>query len=328
MISVIVCHHKGELIYPALASIRRSEGVDFEIIVVTSVEGTEFKDADRTVFCKGGPAKKRNFGCRFANGSYLAFMDDDVEVDRDCLKEMLGVLKADSCGMVFGKTLNMERRHIFDEAGGFLTWNGFIYARAESGTVEDTGQYDRVEPILAGKSASCMMKKSVFGEVGYFDPSYEILGEETDLAWRVWLWGYTVLWAPRSRAWHAFNTKFKPRDFYTNDRVFVNGCRNYLWMLYTNLGTANLWRLPIHMMCWVVAGLGMIVKGKREAGICIFRGIAQFFGGLDLQNSKRQGVQRKRRVDDKTLFRSIYRNPPLSYFTSRLAHYWRSGLHG
>lgn len=335
-VSAILCHHKGTLIDRALASLLKSKGVDLQIIVATSDETRFLKweknPAIRFVHVKGGPANKRNIAFRFAEYPLIAFFDDDIEVKPWTVSEMAKVLQDDSVGMVFGKLLNMEFTDRLDEAGSYLTWSGFLWARASANGPQsniDHGQFDTIEQVLAGKSASCMIHRSVFVKVGMFDPSYEILAEETDLSWRVWLYGYKVLYVPSSVTLHAFNTKFKPPDMYTAKRVYFNGCRNYLAMLMTNLGDLEL-IVPVivQFVVWFMAGLGFLVTGKREAGLNVFRGLGWVLTHLGSILSKRKIVQRNRKVSDKDLMPIIRRNPPISYYIKRFFHYIQNGRHG
>ena len=326
MISVIMLHHRGDLVHSALASINKSKGVQFETIVVTSVPGLK-ADATRVVCYNAGPAQKRNVGLRYANGKYIAFFDDDVEVDSTALMEMLKVLKQDGIGMVFGKLLNMEHPEVFDEAGSYLTWNGFLWAKGDR--MVDTGQFEKAEPILAGKSASCMIKRRIFVDVGMFDPSFEILGEESDLAWRVWLNGHKVYYVPRSVTLHAFNTKFKTVDFYTHRRVYFNGSKNYISMLAGNLETKNLVRFLVpHIALWLTCSLAMLLRGRFHESSLIFEGVCYAIKNWHIIRIKREKVRSLRRVSDKELFRSIRRNPGLKYYLDRFFRYTRSSVHG
>lgn len=328
-VSVIICHHKGDLILKAIKSLLAQKQVTLEIIVATSVRDASFYGA-KTLYISGGPAHKRNVAFRFASHDLIAFFDDDIEARPNAVYEMAKVFSQEpNVGMVFGKLLNMEFPDRLDEAGSFLTSSGFLFARAESGRL-DTGEFCRLEPVLAGKSAACMIHRRAFSGSGMFDASYEILGEETDLAWRVWLLGYRVLYVPKSVTLHAFNTRFKPRDFYVPRRVYFNGCRNYLTMTYTNFGKKR-WIIPLltQVIVWSTAGIGMLLTGKFAAALNIFKGLGYFFLNIRTIWKKRFHVQRKlRKVSDAELMPIIMRNPPMNYYFKRLLRYVRTGLHG
>lgn len=332
-ISVVICHHRGEFVDKAIQSIIDG-GEDVEIIIVTSdysaTPRLKGKFPQITVVeQQGGPSHKRNMGSRFASGKYFFFLDDDVEVTPFFFKEMVKGLDMENVGMVYGKTLNMERRNHLDNAGSFLTWTGFLYAREESGIL-DKGQFDEYEDVFAGKGACMALRRSTFRKVGGFDPNYEILAEETDISWKVWFIGERVLWVPKAILFHAFNTKYKPWNYYyTNKRVYLNGCRNYIAMLLIHLEWKNILRiLPFHILVWFCASLGMLFTGKWEASLCILKGIAYNFSEFKRTMWRRRKAQQLRKFSDKTLFQKIMRNPHFSFYWKRFLLYVREGRHG
>lgn len=334
-ITVIICHHKGDLLYEAVETLLESRHVKFDIIIATSLYldnpiidkfWTKHPEV-RFIQIDGGPATKRNYASRYAQGELIAFFDDDVQVDRYALFEQARIFEDESIGMTFGKLKNYEFRDRFDEAGSYLTWSGFLWARAESGCI-DQGQYEMLEPVLAGKSASCMIRKKLMKQLGGFDESFEILGEETDLAWRVWLSGSKVLYVPTSVTWHKFNTKYKPIDFYTHERIYFNGCRNYITMLLKNLGKEHFWILIPHTLVWFWAAFGMMLVGKWKAGWNIFRGL--YYVALHSKDilQKRRYIQQSRVIQDNKLFSKILRAPSWKYYLHRFMRYLQVGLHG
>lgn len=331
-ISVVICNHVvGDLFYNTIASIKAQKDAYFEIIILTSSEQLAevgVKDC-LVIHSTKTPAEKRNAGARLAKGQYLAFFDDDVDIDDNCLAEFLEALTLNpNMGMVYGKLWNMEHRNRFDEAGGYLTATGFIWSRAGQNDI-DHGQYDKPEPILAGKSASCMVKKSVFNEVGGFDDDFGILGEETDLSWRIWLAGYAVYFDHLATGYHAFNTKFKPvNKHYTTSRVQYNGSRNYITMLIKNLEAPNLCRiLPLHIAIWFGVACVMSITKPRQ-GIAIFRGLLYVLTNMKLILRKRRLIQEKRRVSDRDIWPFIYRRTSWAYYRTRITRYITLGLHG
>lgn len=331
-VSAILCHHRGAFIYKAVESIKSSIGVTFEIIVVTSDDELASNGIRGCLVINnyGGPAEKRNVGARLAKGEYLAFFDDDVEIEPNCLMNFLSFITLDDGhGFHFGKIYNMEHRNRFDEAGGYLTSTGFIWSRAGQNDV-DRGQYDSYQRIFAGKSASCIIDADTFNRVGGFDEDFWILGEESDLAWRVWLYGGQVYFNHTALAYHAFNTRFKPaREFYTSKRVHYNGCRNYITMLIKNLEARNLWRiLPFHIFVWVASGIAMIITGKFGQGLNILKGLGYVVRNLPMILEKRRNVQDKRQRTDEELWPYIFRNAPKGYYKQRFLRYLSIGLHG
>lgn len=331
-VSVVVCHHTGDLLFGFIKSLKASEDVNFEVIVMTSDENLALKGISGCWVHHSTelPAAKRNAGVRLARAKNVAFFDDDVTIDPRCLRLLMNTLHFDArIGMVYGKLFNMEFPSRLDEAGGYLTSTGFIWSRAAQNEI-DIGKYGEVEQVFAGKSASCIIHKNLFLEIGGFDEDFGILGEESDLSWRVWLSGRSVLFQPNATGLHAFNTKFKPpAKYYTSDRVHYNGARNYITMLFKNLETKNLCRiLPLHLGIWIFAGLAMIGTLKIRQGVNILRGIGYFFSNWSSLYAKRKRVQRRRRVTDEEIWPAIYRVPPRGYYRTRILRYISLGLHG
>ena len=329
-ISVIICHHTGELLYDMLTSLKTCT-VPIEVIVVTSDEeiATGGIEGIYTLYSTEMPATKRNRAARMARGKYLAIFDDDVEILPGCIEEMLKLIKSDkSIGMVYGKLHKFDEPHRFDEAGGFLTSTGFIWSRAGQNIV-DNGQYDTTEPIFAGKSASCLVRRDLWLKLDGMDESFGILGEESDLSWRIWLAGYQVWWCPQSVALHKFNTPLKPvNKYYTSTRVQFNGCRNYITMLIKNLGVSHLWIVPIHTMIWFIASVAMLGTGKVVQSWNIIKGIGSVLVNLGGILKKRKEIQKNREITEKQLWACIKRRPPKGYYTQRFTRYARTSLHG
>jgi len=329
-VSVVVCHHTGELLFDFLTSLKHCT-IPIEVIVMTSDEelASEGIKGCLVMHSTDMPATKRNRAARMAKGKYLAIFDDDVEITAGCIENMLQMIKSDKMiGMVYGKLYKYDELDRFDEAGGYLTNTGFIWSRAGQNVVDD-GQYDEEERIFSGKSASCLVRKDLWIKIGGMDEDFGILGEESDLSWRIWIAGYEVWWCPSSVALHKFNTPLKPvNKYYTSSRVHYNGCRNYITMLIKNLGVRRLWIIPLHMSIWFIASIAMIGTGKVEQGWNIMRGIGFVLRNLKKILRKRKEVQWGRIVDDRTLWSIISRRTPRAYYTSRFRKYISIGLHG
>lgn len=328
-LGVVICHHTGDLVNQCVNSVLESVGVDYTVTIVTSDMKLFEKGINgcKMVYNVGMPATKRNEAAAFMNEKYLVFMDDDVIVKPDALRELYDAVRKPHVGMVFGKLFNAEHKNRLDEAGGYLTPTGFIWSRAEQ-NIKD--KFFREEAIFAGKSALCIISKRVFWEVGGFDDDFGILGEESDLAWRVWHSARTVLFKPTAIGYHFFNTKYKPVDkYYTSERVQYNGCRNYITMLLKNLGKENLWKIvPIHTAIWISAGLAMLITGKLKQGWNILRGVMYVIKNYKVIMRKRKVVQSQRLAGDKVIFPFIFRKTRWGYYWQRFLRYVRIGIHG
>ena len=332
-VSVIVCYHVGDLIDRCLKSIRESDttGLKVRTIVVSSVD--RIFHGCYTYVSSAGPAEKRNLGVKqFGLGDYYIFLDDDVELEPDCLRNLVSFMCSHpEVGMSYAKIRKMDDRVTLDDCGSWLTWTGFLWARAQNG-VKDVGQYDTPCRILASKSATCIVRADAFHAVWGFDPDYYILGEETDLSWRLWLGGWEVWYNPTAVSYHAFGTPLKPKEkYYTPSRIFYRGPRNYLCLLITNLGMIRLLvGLAIQVSAWTASAVGFMVRGDWQRSWLIMKGILSLLKPTTLSRliSKRRLIQRSRTVSDRELLAQVGYSPPISYYLKRLLRYTRQGLHG
>lgn len=328
----IIPHHTGRLIDRCLASVKTTVGVRYETVVLTSDRTYTTTEAAQ-YFVEGGPAHKRNVGASVTRAPVLVFLDDDVEISPYTAYAFWRFLEeTPACGMAFAKIYKMAegRRKELDDCGSWLTWTGFLFARAGNRQL-DRGQFETPQRVLASKSATCAIRRDAFTRVGGFDAKYYILGEDSDIAWRVWLQGLEVWYVPTAVSWHAFGCEtLKPKaDYYTIERTMTYGCRNYLSLLWTNLGTARLCTtFPTHLSAWFAAALGFSLSGDARRGLAIMRGVWAFVRRLPDLFRKRHRVQSTRVISDRTLFRHISYNPSFSYYLNRMYRYWNSQLHG
>lgn len=311
-VSIVICHFTGDLIDRCLKSL---EQIKTEKIVVTSSYLFHHHPSTTlTLIYPNNPALKRNKGVFFSAGEYIVFLDDDVEVEEDCIIQMAYYLDRNSdVGMVYATLYKMDNHDKLDTSGSFFTWCGFLNETYERRT--------EAIPILSGKSACCMVRKDIFDEVGGFDEDFVIYGEETDLSWRIWLAGYKVMVLPWAIAYHAFETSLKPRSYYNQYFIHYHGCKNYLTMLIKNLPARKLYIVGINAFLWFIMGCALWLR-NRQGGRWIFKGLLYNIRNFGYLWSKRSKVKRYSNNFPKN------KNPSLFYYFERFKDYLIHRLHG
>jgi GT2 family glycosyltransferase len=141
-----------------------------------------------------GFAKGNNVGVKISKGDYIVFLNNDTEVEKNWLRELVRILESDpNIGAAQSKLLLLHNPELIDTCGHRLTSYGFL---VEIGAGKKDGKkYDHTFDILGAKGASMIIRRKVLEETA--------LVEETDLCWRIWLRGYRVIFAPSSRVHHA-----------------------------------------------------------------------------------------------------------------------------
>lgn len=339
LVSIVILNYKGiEFISKCLDSVFKSDYLNKEVIVVNSCatdESREFiwekysglKNFKLIMILQAyGTDRARNIGASNAKGEYLAFLDNDTEVDLHWLENLVKVLESDkSIGAAQSKLLkNYGSRDQYDCAGDYFGPIGFLIERSQES--KDNGQFDFVTDIFSAKSAASIIKTSIFNEIGGFDEDMFKYLEETDLSWRVWLSGYRVVFVPESVVYHSFATPQKSLKRYYSNKIFrYYGCRNYIQTLIKNLEFINLIKIvPLHILCWLVLAFLFALKGSFRDCMYILKGIGWNVVNIVHIIKKRQQVNsRVRKVRDKEIFSKVTGRRGISgYLKKCLAYLW------
>jgi GT2 family glycosyltransferase len=153
----------------------------------------------------GGANRLVALAAETANPSgFLLVLNPDVWLDPDFAKNLLAEMSQyPDAALGSGKLLRTGRARI-DSAGIVMGRSRRLRDRG-SGEL-DHGQYDRTERLFGVSGAAIMLRRSAIpaleidGEL--FDEDFFVYHEETDLAWRAHLLGWSALYVPDATAVH------------------------------------------------------------------------------------------------------------------------------
>lgn len=333
LVSIIIANYNGEkFLERCLNSIFLEKEKPYEVIVVddgstdNSIALLKNKFAGekklKLIALKNnvGAAQARNIGVKKSSGKYLLFLDNDTKIKKDWFDEIIRFFEIyQKAGLAQAKIMKMGTNR-FDYAGDLISPFGFLIERARS--AEDRGQFDRPDKIFALKSAAMLAKRKVFEKLAGFDPDYKIFWEDTDIAWRCWLMGHQVLFAPTIIVWHAYGTKEKSEKIYAHYQVVYRGCRNMITSLIKNLESRKLFFvLPINIGCWLVLALLFLLKLDIRKSVAIIKGITWNFLHLPSTFKKRKVIQSKRKIKDQELFSLVGAQRGIFYYLGKALAY-------
>ncbi len=238
-VSVIVPNYNGkELLEACLGSLLKMRMLADEIVVVDndSKDGSEelVKQKFRSVSVlrlpsNAGFAAAVNRGVEISRGEFVAIVNNDVEVTRTWLAELLPILLEDpEIAAATGKLLFKHRPTVINDLGGIILLNG-------AGLQRGLGMSDRVdhERTLVGvpSGAACLIRRSDYIAVGGFDEDYFAYFEDVDLGWRLWQRRRKVVNVPKAVAYHAWRSTarkfgFQFRDYHGAKNSFANFVKN------------------------------------------------------------------------------------------------------
>ena len=317
LVSVLIVTYNGyALTRRCIDAVRCNEYPHYEIILVDngSSDGTveaaskDFGDNIKIIALREnlGPSAARNRGMEAASGEFVAFLDNDTVPDSKWLINGIARMAVDSkIGAVQCRLMLNSDRKRFDYAGDYFGSCGFLVQRVRTGE-EDVGQADNEAIIFSAKSAGMLCRRDAFDAVGGFDDDYFIFVEETDLALRMWLAGYTALYLPTSVVYHEFGSSRDVLDDRHTRLVRFHGCKNYVCTLTKCLEARTLLRvLPVHLALWVAFAGWNTVKGEWRSALWIIEGLWWNVAKLRSTIKKRRIIQQYRIVPDSKIIAQV-----------------------
>lgn len=189
---------------------------DYEIIVVdnNSTDGTAAVATELGVTCLSetrfqSSYAARNTGIKAARGTFIAFTDSDCVADKGWLKAIDAVSDDEAAGCFAGEILSVEPTTTverFSDKIGLLRQKGPL-----------SGWH--FKPYA--QTANAVYRKSVFDQIGLFDPTTKS-GGDAAIAWRMLdKTGYTIRFVPEAIVYHHHRTSVP--DLYAQFRRYGGG---------------------------------------------------------------------------------------------------------
>jgi GT2 family glycosyltransferase len=168
----------------------------------------------------GGFAGNVNAGLRAARGEVLLLLNNDAHAEPDWVEACVESLCAQpDLGSVASKILYADRRTI-NSAGDIFGRNGAPRQRGNG--AQDDAVWDQPQPIFGASGGAAAYRRRMLADVGLLDEAFFMYLEDVDLAFRAQLRGWSCLYQPRARVYHAGSaTAPGPLVSYYNGRNLI-----------------------------------------------------------------------------------------------------------
>lgn len=261
----------------------------------------------------------------------LVFINNDMRVEPDFLRELVSPIVRDECHATAGKMLSWDGK-LINSAGGGMNFHGI---GIQWGLNEDLDErYDRPFRTLFACGGAMAIDAAVFERVGGFDEDFFAYYEDVDLGWRMWVQGHEVHYAPKAVCYHHHSSTSRrlPREM-----IRLLQVRNPLLCCFKNYSDENLGRVLPALLAlelrrmFLVSGLdgddpsfrieharmqtGSVrrmfqkARGALSETVPIKRvaaadliGFNDFLGRFDYWSSRRREVQSRRERPDEEIF--------------------------
>jgi GT2 family glycosyltransferase len=213
--SAVVVNHNGRgYVEEAVQSLLDQDMPGIEVLVVDngSSDGSDglleqrFGHAVRLLRAGRnlGFGAGNNLAIRQARGRHILLLNSDAAAAPSFAREMVAAADAaPRVGMVAARVLDYERRDLIDTAGHLLYPDGLNRGRGRLDA--DRGQYDACRTALFPSGAAALYRRAMLDEIGLFDESFFLYGDDAELGLRGRLAGWTCAYAPRAVAYHRYS---------------------------------------------------------------------------------------------------------------------------
>jgi GT2 family glycosyltransferase len=242
-------------------------------------------------------------GARIAREKYLMFLNVDIELDTDCIRNLVRRMESDpSIGVCGPKLLSLADRERIVSTGGFYDVFGFGLDRGLDEL--DTGRYSRSEQVNFITGAVVLIRRDALTAAGGWDIDTFTYAEDGDLCWRIMLSGYSVVYEPSSVAFH-FHSPSMGRA--SAKKIYFME-RNRLSSMMKNYSLSTLLEV---MPGWFVIAAGRLLYFASNRRIDIvnasIRAYIDAIRNLRRTVRKRAFVQLARSVSDKEIMKRFTR---------------------
>jgi len=262
-----------------------------------------------------GFAAAVNAGAQASDAECLALANNDMRLDPAWVRQLVAAYApAEGFLCVAGVILDSSGERV-DFAGGYVTFHGMAGQLGFGQPLEEVSIVDGRE-LLFACGGSMLVDRSLFLELGGFDPAYFAYFEDVDFGWRLALAGHKVRLAAGAKAFHHHHGTSS--SFQLHQRMVLYE-RNALYTLFKNLDERNAYRLLAAALCLMcerafldsgVASEVFAVGDPTPAfdqpvplhSLALLQAVREFVRTIEETRAKREQVQSLRRLRDDEIF--------------------------
>lgn len=210
-LSIVIPNWNGKkFLEVCLNSLSKQTCKNFEIILVDngSTDGsveyvkTQFPSVRVIAHEKNmGFAVAVNAGIRTSNSELVFLLNNDTEVQENCVEEILKAVERYPDDSFFScKMVSFYHRDILDGTGDCVPRNLNPFRRGQMW--RDTNEFDISQHTFGACAGAAVYKKSALADVDFFDEDFFCYYEDVDISIRLQLAGYTCRYLPKAVVYH------------------------------------------------------------------------------------------------------------------------------
>jgi GT2 family glycosyltransferase len=198
-VSIIVVNFNGlGYLKECFNSLRNIAYPNYEIILVDNCSTDGSVDFVKSVFpevklvlneANFGFARANNIAAAAAEGEYLFLLNNDTKIGPEAISLLVSRMHNDcKLGILGCKMFSYNADRYFHTGIGVDIYGYPVIAK----------------PIFYAEGSALMIRRDLFLRMGGFDEKYGCFHEDIDIAWRVWLNGYSVSALEEAVVYHQY----------------------------------------------------------------------------------------------------------------------------
>ena len=256
-VTIIIPNYNGlKFMEPCFEALKKQTFQDYELLVVDngSSDGSDVWLREHhipTIFLEKntGFSGAVNTGIRTAKTPYVILLNNDTEPEPDYVGELVKAIEqSPRIFSVSSKMIQLYHKELIDDAGDMYSVLGWAYQRGVGQSVKG---YEKPCQVFAACAGAAIYRRSIFEEIGLFDPMHFAYLEDLDVGYRAKIAGYYNLYCPTARVYHVGSGTSGSK--YNSFKVRL-AARNAVYLNYKNMPWPQLIINCIPIM------LGMAIK--------------------------------------------------------------------
>lgn len=299
LISIIIVNYNGrKFLRGCLNSVYAQIYENIEVLIVDNGSSDGSVEFIRTNFPRYrvipqgsnlGFAAANNIAIREARGDYVATLNNDTEVEKSWLSELVKAMEADiEIGICASKIMFYNNRNIINSTGICVDKiSGFTWDRGFG--EKDSSFYQEMRYVFGACAAAALYRRDMLDKIDLFDEDFFAYHEDVDLAWRAQLQGWKCVFVPSAVVYHYFSATAGARsplkEFLSN--------RNKIWLIVKNYPSPQIYKYGFFIF---FAMFGYFIYALLSGNIYSAKGKISALTGLKKFLNKRKLIQINKKV--------------------------------
>lgn len=304
-VSVNIVHVNGEeILDDCLKSLSNTNYNNFEINILLNATKDNSEKIAKKHNCRIFKSKENlgfagghNFLVKKTKSDYVAVINNDIEVEKNWIKEMIGFSVQNNADVCQPKIKWLRNKEYFEAAGacgGFMDKYGYEFYRGRifENIEKDRGQYNSSRRIFWACGSCMLIKRELIEKIGLFDEDFFMYSEEFDFCWRANIFGARLFCVPNSAVYHLGGFSVSSMKMDAKKEYLLH--RNVLITFIKNYSDENIKRYLLkRIILEIISGIAFPRKliPVSKSFIWIIKNKRKIING-------RKKVQKLRRVED------------------------------